>query len=146
MTNVMDGVDAIPVHVANPRELAELLQAPAHAARDIQVITQTYVLKTSIRSGDPNDSLIARILDRDAQRGRTVILPTANVYLCHTRAQAEAAINDSSNAVSGPQDGFIATSVAPVVTYTTDPLWIAVSSDKAAAGVMVSVLIERLRA
>lgn len=138
--HVMADVEAVPVHVANAHEIRADLRP-----RDIQVITQTYVLKTGIRSGDPNDSLIARILDRDPHRGRTIILPSTNVYLCHTRAQAEAAIGDSSNAVGAQQDGFISTSVAPVVTYTTDPLWAAVSADKAAAGVMVSVLIERLR-
>jgi hypothetical protein len=140
MSDILEELQTVPVHVTNAHELG----APDRRPRDIQVITQTFVLKTGIRAGG-NDSLIQRILDRDLQRGRTVILASANVYLCHTSAQAEAATADSSNAVGAPQDGFIATNVAPVVTYTTDPLWAAVSSDKAAAGVMVSVLIERLR-
>lgn len=136
----MAGIEAIPVHVANAHEMRPEAAKPC----SIEVITQTYVLKSGIRAGG-NDSLIQRILDRDPNRTQAVLLASANVYLCHTSAQAEAAAGDSSNAVGVPQDGFILTSVAPVVLHTTDPLWAVVSSDKASTGVMVSVIIERKR-
>ena len=140
MTTIMEGVEAIPVHVANAHEL----KTPAGPA-DIEIVTQTYVLKTGIRQG--NDSLVARILDRDPARTQAIILVSDTTYLCHTSNLADAAIGDSSNAAGIPQDGFIATKVAPIgPLHTTDPLWAVVSSDKAGTGVMVSVIIERKRA
>ncbi|HLK00465.1 MAG TPA: hypothetical protein VKU39_11230 [Streptosporangiaceae bacterium] len=138
-----DDITPVPirVHVANAHEIKP---APCGKPGDTEIITQTFVLKTGIRAGGA-DSLVQRILDRDPSRTRAVILPTANVYLCHTSAQAEAATADSSNAVGVPQDGFIATSAAPLELRTTDPVWAAVSSDKASSGVMVSVISERRR-
>lgn len=143
MTTQTD-LQTVPVHVVNTHEFRR--QAPPEKSRDIQVITQTYVLKTGIRPNDLTGSLVARILDRDLERTQAIILVSANTYLCHSSVQAEAAVNDSSNTVQVPQDGFIATSVAPFVLKTTDPLWAVVSSDKASTGVMVSVIIERRRA
>lgn len=138
-------IPPIGVYVTNPHEFRQGLLP--EKLSDIEVITQTYVLKTSIRPNDPTGSLVARILDRDPQRVQAIIAASANVYLCHSSTQAEAAANDSSNAVSIPQDGFILTSVAPLPPLrTTDQLWAVVSSDKAAAGVLVSVIIERRRA
>ena len=144
MTTIETDLQTVPVHVTNAHEFRR--QLPPEKPKDIEVITQTYVLKTNVRSGDPNDSLIVRILDRDPNRTQAIILVSDTTYLCHTSTQAKAAVNDSSNAVGVPQDGFIATKLAPLPPlYTTDPLWAVVSSDKAGSGVMVSVIIERKR-
>lgn len=139
------GLQTVPVHITNPHELHPA-PPPAPGPGDIEVTAQTYVLKTGIRSGAPNDSVIARILDRDPARTQAIIQVSANTYICHTSAQAEAAAADSSNAVGVPQDGFILSNVMPIVLYTNDPLWAVVSADKAAAGILVSVITERRRA
>ena len=137
-----DILQTVPVHVVNAHDLAPA--PPAAKPCDYEIITQTYVLKTGIRQG--TDSLVARILDRDPNRTQAIILVSDTTYLCHSSTQAEAAISDSSNAVGIPQDGFIATKLAPLPPlHTTDPLWAVVSSDKASTGVMVSVIIERKR-
>lgn len=143
MTTQTD-LQVVPVEVTNVHEFRR--QLPPEKPCDIEIITQTYVLKTGIRP-NANDSLFQRILDRDPNRTQAIILVSDTCYLCHTSVQAEAAVNDSNNAVGIPQDGFIATKLAPLPPlHTTDQLYAVVSSDKASTGVMVSVIIERRRA
>jgi hypothetical protein len=136
-------LQTVPVHVTNARDLAP---APAAAPADTEVNCRTFTLKTGQTTG--NDSVIARILDRDPARTQAVIMLASGtaVYLCHSSAQAEAAAADST-AIGGAQDGFILTSVAPLPPLrTTDPVWAVVPADKAAAGAQVAVIAERRRA
>ena len=143
MSDIETMLNTVPVHVTNAHELKP--ETPARKPRDVEIVTQTYVLKTGIRSGG-NDSLVQRILDRDPNRLQAIILVSDTTYLCHTSTQAEAAAGDSATTVGIPQDGFIATKLAPLPPlHTTDPLWAVVPSDKASTGVMVSVIIERRR-
>lgn len=141
MTNVIADIEAIPVHVSNAHEMA-----PAPAGNpDYEVNTRTFTLKTGQTQG--NDSVMQRILDRDRSRKQAIIVvASGTVYLCHSSAQAEAAINDSAGTLGGSQDGFIlASGVALPPLRTTDPLWAVVPSDKASAGALVSVISERRR-
>ncbi len=135
-------LQTVPVHVVNARELAP---APARSP-DIAIITRTFTLKTGQTTG--NDSVMARILDRDPNRTQAIIVAQGNpVYLCHSSALAEAAVGDSAGGFGGAQDGFVLPSTGnPVVLYTTDPLWAAVPADKAGAGAIVTVITERRRA
>jgi hypothetical protein len=137
-------LQTVPVHVTNAHEIHP---APRHeASHDIEINTRTFTLKTS-QTGDPNDSVIQRILDRDPARTQAIVNVTSGtVYLCHTRAQAQAAAGDSS-ALGGAQEGalYAAGQYIPPLK-TTDPLWAVISTDKAATGAQVSVIAERRRA
>jgi hypothetical protein len=140
MTDIDTGLQTVPVHVTNAHELA-----PEPARYDCEIITRTFTLKTGQTTG--NDSVVARILDRDPARTQAIILLASGTmaYLCHSSAQAAAGAADSS-ALGGAQDAFILTNVSPLPPLnTTDPLWAVVPSDKAAAGVMISVITERRR-
>ena len=143
MTTPMQ-VEAVHVHVVNAHEMQP---APQHEKpRDIEVNTRTFTLKTS-QTGDPNDSVIQRILDRDPARVQAIVNVTSGtVYLCHSKAQAQAAVGDASTA-GGAQEGFLVAAgqyVPPLIT--TDPLWAVIPSDKASTGALVSVIAERRRA
>src|SRR6266700_3721002 len=93
-------LQTVPVHVVNARELAP---APARSP-DIAIITRTFTLKTGQTTG--NDSVMARILDRDPNRTQAIIVAQGNpVYLCHSSALAEAAVGDSAGASAAPRTG-----------------------------------------
>lgn len=137
-----DPMDPVLVHVTNAHEIAPPKPAEEHG---IAADVRTFTLKTG-QTGDPVDSAITRILDRDPMRAQALItVASGTVYLCHSRAQAQAAAADAS-AVGGAQDGYLlaAGQYLPPLR-TTDPLWAAVPSDKAAAGAQVCVLAERRR-
>lgn len=137
-------MSAVRVHVTNAHELGP--QPKPEKPRDVEVNTKTFTLKTS-QTSDPVDSAVQRILDRDPARVQAIItVASGTVYLCHSKAQAQAAAADAS-AVGGAQDGYLlaAGQYLPPLT-TTDPLWAAVPSDKAGTGAQVSVIAERHRA
>jgi hypothetical protein len=143
-------MQTVPVHVVNAHELLKPQFVPEHQhapdSPDIAVITQTFTLKTS-QTSDPNDSAIQRVLDRDPGRMQALIVVTSGtVYLCHSRAQAQAALGSAST-IGTAQGGFLVAAgqyVPPL--RTTDPLWAVVPTDKAGAGAQVSVLTETRRA
>lgn len=143
-TDVNYELQTVPVHVVNAHELKP--QAPAERPRDIAIVTQTFTLKTS-QTSDPNDSAIQRILDRDPGRVQAIINVTSGtVYLCHSRAQAQAAAASAST-VGTSQGGFLVAAGQPLPPLrTTDPLWAVVPTDKAATGAQVSVISEITRA
>lgn len=133
---------AVRVHVENAHELRQ----PRHEKpRDIEINTKTFTLKTA-QTADPVDSAVQRILDRDPSRVQAIIsVASGTVFLCHSRTQAQAAAADAST-VGGAQDGFLVSAGQPLPPLTTtDPLWAAVPTDKAAAGAQVSVIAERRR-
>jgi hypothetical protein len=138
----------IGVQLANAPELAREIgrHSGCSGPRDIEPNTKTFTLKTA-QTSDPVDSIVQRILDRDPHRLQALIVVTSGtIYLCHSRAQAQAAAGDAST-VGGAQDGFLVAAgqyVPPLLS--TDPLWAAIPSDKAGAGAQVSVLSERRRA
>lgn len=134
------GIEAVHVRVVNAHELKP--EAPRDRPRDIAIVTRTFTLKTS-QTGDPVDSQLQRVLDRDPGRLQALINVTSGtVYLCHSKAQAQAAAADAA-AVGGAQDGFLVAAgqyVPPL--RTTDPLWAVVPTDKASTGAQVSVIAE----
>ena len=144
MTTTPMELQTVPVHVVNAHEIRR--QVPPDKPHDIEVNAKTFTLKTS-QTGDPVDSAVQRILDRDPSRIQAVVsVASGTVFLCHSRAQAQAAAADAS-AAGGAADGFLVAAGQPLPPLlTTDPLWAAVPSDKAAAGAQVSVIAERRRA
>ena len=137
-------MQTVPVHVVNASEMKP--DAPAHKTRDIAITTKTYNLKTA-QTGDPVDSVVQRVLDRDPARVQALIVVTSGtVFLCHSKAAAQAAAGDAST-VGGAMDGFLvaAGQYVPPLT-TTDQLWAVVPTDKASTGAQVSVIAERIRA
>lgn len=133
-----EAIPAVRVHVDNAHELKPAAARP----RDIAINTQTFTLKTS-QTSDPVDSVVQRILDRDPYRVQALIMVTSGtVYICHSRAQAQAAALDAST-VGTQQAGFLVAAgqyVPPL--HTNDPVWAVVPTDKASAGAQVSVLAE----
>lgn len=136
-------MEPVRVHVDNAHELKP--EAQHEKPRDIEINTKTFTLKTS-QTGDPVDSVVQRILDRDVSRVQAIInVASGTVYLCHSRTQAQAAAADAST-VGGAQDGFLVAAGQPLPPLlTNDPLWAVVPSDKASTGAQVSVIAERRR-
>lgn len=143
MTDILEDLQTVPVHVTNAHELHQ----PAEP-RNYAIDCKTFTLKTGQLSGDPNGSVMQRILDRDLNRTQAIIeVFSGTVYLCHTSAAAESAIGENVATLGGPQDGFIlAAGTALPPLKVTDPLWAVVPSDKASTGALVSVIAERRRA
>lgn len=137
-------MQTVPVHVTNAHELKPEVRPEKPC--DIEVNTKTFTLKTS-QTSDPNDSVVQRILDRDPSRVQAVVIViSGTVYLCHSKTQALAAAGDAA-AVGGAQDGALVAAgqyIPPL--HTTDPLWVAIPTDKASTGAQVSVIAERRRA
>lgn len=136
-------VEAVLVHVTNAHEMHP--EARPEKPRDVEINTKTFNLKTS-QTGDPVDSVVQRILDRDLSRVQAIIsVASGTVFLSHSRTQAQAAAADASTP-GGAMDGFlvVAGQALPPLT-TTDPLWAVVPTDKASTGAQVSVISERRR-
>lgn len=150
MTDTQTELQTVPVHVVNAHELIKPQFVPEHHhgpdTVDIAISAQTFTLKTS-QTQDPVDSVVQRIADRDPGRQQVIINVTSGtIYLCHSRTQAQSAAASAST-VGTAQGGFLvaAGQVVPPL-HTTDGLWAAVPTDKAASGAQVSVITETRRA